>query len=287
MTPRRRTNSRAVSWAVSSTSRTPSPGRAGLRDRLAERRGDDAVGLERPRRSPQQSGVARLEAQGGGIGGDVRAVLVNDPHDPERDADALHAKPVRAHVTLDDLADGVGQGGHGPQAVRHGGDALLRQPQAGRPRSATPPSRRCGRRRWRWRSGSRRSGRRRRSAARARASSFAAEEAVASRRAAAFARRPRSCREAVDIGPRLAGRLATYSRPEPLQEPARPATNAREPAAGALRGRRPPDATSPPRHGQTPRPGCTSAPLRRRRSGPRACRSRRSSAEDLRSSRAS
>ncbi len=57
-----------------------------------------------------------LRHKRGGVGGDVRAVLVDDPHDPERDADPLDAKPVRPHVALDDLAHGVGQGGHRAQA---------------------------------------------------------------------------------------------------------------------------------------------------------------------------
>ena len=129
MQPRSRTNSTAVSCEVSSTSNDGVGRQAGLVDRLAQRRGDDAVGLERAGRSPQERRVARLQAQGGGVGGDVRAVLVDDPDDAERDPDALDAQPVRPHVALDDLADGVGQGRDGPQPVGHRGDTRLGEPE--------------------------------------------------------------------------------------------------------------------------------------------------------------
>ena len=92
MKPRSRTNSSAVSCEVSSTSRTASAGRPALPIAVAERRGDDAVGLERAGRAPQQGGVARLEAQRRRVGGDVRAVLVDDPDDAERDAHPLDAQ---------------------------------------------------------------------------------------------------------------------------------------------------------------------------------------------------
>ena len=96
-----------------------------LLDRLAQRRGDDTIGLERARRTAQQGGVARLQAQGGGVGCDVRAVLVDDPDDSERDTHTLYAKPVRPHVALDDLAHGIGQRRHRPQPARHRRDPRL------------------------------------------------------------------------------------------------------------------------------------------------------------------
>ena len=101
----------------------------GLLDSLSQRRGDDAVGLESSRRPPEQRRVARLQAQGGGVGCDVRAVLVDDPHDAERDADPLDAQTVRPDVAFDDLTYGIGQHRHRPEAAGHGRDTRLGKPE--------------------------------------------------------------------------------------------------------------------------------------------------------------
>ena len=49
-----------------------------------DQRGDGAVGADRFRTAAQDGGVAGFQAQGGGIGGDVRARFVNDADDAER-----------------------------------------------------------------------------------------------------------------------------------------------------------------------------------------------------------
>ena len=52
------------------------------------------VGGDGRRRAPQQDGVARLEAQAGGVAGHVGAVLVDDPDHAERDPHPLTRSPL-------------------------------------------------------------------------------------------------------------------------------------------------------------------------------------------------
>ena len=74
-------------------------------------------------------GVARLEAEGGGIHGHVGARLVNDRHATQRGADVLDDQPVGANGALT-RADGVGQGGDLTQSVANTTEALFIQLQA-------------------------------------------------------------------------------------------------------------------------------------------------------------
>ena len=84
-------------------------GQAGLGQPVPQGRGDDRVGGDGRGGAPQQDGVAGLEAQAGGVAGDVRAVLVDDADHPERDADPLDPEAVGADPALDDLPHRVGQ----------------------------------------------------------------------------------------------------------------------------------------------------------------------------------
>ena len=82
--PRSRMKATAVSCEVSSTSATASSGRPAL---TAARRssGDDGpVGLEGGGRAAQEGGVARLQAQPGGVARHVGPVLVDHADDAER-----------------------------------------------------------------------------------------------------------------------------------------------------------------------------------------------------------
>ena len=84
MQSRRRMNSTAASWLVSSTSTSGVVGQAGLGEPLAQHGGDGDVGADGARRAPQEGGVARLEAQAERVAGDVGPVLVDDRHHAER-----------------------------------------------------------------------------------------------------------------------------------------------------------------------------------------------------------
>ena len=73
--------------------------------------GDRAVAGERLRAAAQDHRVAGLQAQRGGIGGHVRARLVDHRDHAERDAHALDQQPVGARLAARDLADRIGQRG--------------------------------------------------------------------------------------------------------------------------------------------------------------------------------
>ena len=79
--------------------------------------GEDAVGVQGGAAAAQDDGVARLEAQGGRVDGHVGTRLVDHGDDAERDADLAQLDAVVEAPAVDDLADGVGQGGD----VLHGG----------------------------------------------------------------------------------------------------------------------------------------------------------------------
>ena len=108
-----------------------------------------------------------------------------------------------------------------------------------------------------------------RSAAKKSASSLTDEDAVARRRPAALARRPRSKSEIVDIAQ---GYWAT--RTEDAPRAGRPARTARPLRPRDPRGQLRPGGTAPRHRAPRPTRARTSSPRPRRRSGPRACRPR-------------
>ena len=88
-------------------------------------------GVDRARRAiavgaaAQDHGVAGLERQRAGVGGDVRPALVDDADDADRHAHALDGHAVRPRPGFGDLADRVGQLAHHVEALGHGLDALV------------------------------------------------------------------------------------------------------------------------------------------------------------------
>ena len=96
---------------------------AGRRDRVTHDRDDRRVGVRGGRRAAQQHGVAGLEADAGGVGGDVGPSLVDHADDADRDADLLHAQAVGQRRAAHDLADRVGQAGDVAQTLGERGDA--------------------------------------------------------------------------------------------------------------------------------------------------------------------
>ena len=101
--------------------------------------GQDGVGVRGRARAPQHDGVAGLQAQRGGIDGDVGARLVDDGDDAQRHPDAAQRQPIGQRRAIDHLADRVGQGGDLAHAGRHGGGPRRRRGRDG------PAARRSGR----------------------------------------------------------------------------------------------------------------------------------------------
>ena len=89
---------------------------------------------QRGGRAPQQRRVARLQADPGGVAGDVGPVLVDDRHDAERHPHPLDLQSVGALPAVEHLADRVGKRGHLAQAVGH-----ARDPGVGEPRRSSGP----------------------------------------------------------------------------------------------------------------------------------------------------
>ena len=192
MTSRRRMNSTAASRLVSVTSCTASAGSPTLADRLAQDAGDDRVRRDRPGRAPQEGRVARLEAQAGGVGGDVGTVLVDDRHHAEGHTDPPDAQPVGTHPAVEHLAR---PGRPDPATWRSPPAIASTRPASRRSRSttvaATPsPSARSTSTALAARISSVRATSR--SAPARSASSFTAVDAVARAREASLARRPSS-----------------------------------------------------------------------------------------------
>ena len=159
--------------------------------------GDGPVGRDRPRAAPQESGVAGLDAEPGGITGDVGPVFVDDPDDAEGHADPADLQPVRAPPAIEDLSDGIGKPGHVAQAGGHGRDPVEVRRSRSSPASVVPA---CSALATSTALAARTSSVRAtsRSAAACSAPSFSALDARASRRPAVCARRPRSAREGVE-----------------------------------------------------------------------------------------
>jgi hypothetical protein len=110
-------------------------GRGGGRGKL---RGDRRIGRKRLRPTLQDHGVARLQAQTAGVGGDVGARLVDHADDSERHAHLADLEAVRAPPARDGLADRIGQGGDLIEPLRHRVDARLAQAEAVDQRGGQP-----------------------------------------------------------------------------------------------------------------------------------------------------
>ena len=118
--PRGMIRSTTPSWPASSascsrppeTSETAPSGNSRRDDR-----GEHGVRVRRRGGAAQHDRVAGLQAQRGGVDGDVRPRLVDDGDDAERHAHLAHVEPVGEPVAVDHLADGVGQRGDRPHRV--------------------------------------------------------------------------------------------------------------------------------------------------------------------------
>jgi hypothetical protein len=92
---------------------------AGLVAGAAQHRRHGPVGGDGRRAAPQQHGVARLEAEPGGVAGDIGPVLVDHPDDAEGHSHLADLEPVGPDPSTDRLAYRVGEAGHLPQTRGH------------------------------------------------------------------------------------------------------------------------------------------------------------------------
>ena len=73
----------------------------------------------------QHAGIARFEAQSGGIDGHVGARFVNDADHAQGYAHFADLQAVGADAEFVHFAHGIGQGGHLAQAFAHAGDGFF------------------------------------------------------------------------------------------------------------------------------------------------------------------
>ncbi len=78
----------------------------------------------------EDDGVAALDAQRGGVAGDIRPAFIEKQDHAERDAHLADSQAVGPDVAFDDLPDGIDLGGDLLDAVGHGGDAFIVQLEA-------------------------------------------------------------------------------------------------------------------------------------------------------------
>ncbi len=105
-------------------------GKSGLGRRIAQHFDDRDVRPERARGAAQERGVARLQADAGGVARDVRPVLVDDRDDAQRHAHPLDLEAVRPLPAVEHLAHRVGQASDVAQPFRHRLEAGISETQA-------------------------------------------------------------------------------------------------------------------------------------------------------------
>ena len=128
--PRARISALTLSWVSPGTSWMTSGSKSGHFDRLAQRGHDRLVARSSTGTPPQQHGVARLQADPGGIRGHVRPRLIDHADDPERHSNLTHLQTVGEYAAAHDLADRVRQSGDVAQTLSHRVQSVLGQPQA-------------------------------------------------------------------------------------------------------------------------------------------------------------
>ena len=116
--PRARIRALTLSWLSPGTSWTASAGSPNTSTAPRITSTSASLLLARTRRAAQQHRVARLQADAGGVDGDVGPGLVDHPDHPERHADLAQLQPVGQRVAAHHLADRVGQRDELPGARR-------------------------------------------------------------------------------------------------------------------------------------------------------------------------
>ncbi len=98
-------------------------------ERTAQHGDGGAVGLRRGAATPEDDGVAGLQAEPGSVDGDVGAGLVDHPDHPHRHPDLPDLEAVGQRRAPDHLADRVGQRGDVAERLGHGRDARRVEPE--------------------------------------------------------------------------------------------------------------------------------------------------------------
>jgi hypothetical protein len=88
---------------------------------------DSLVRVNSLRAAAQYRRISRLQAKPGGVGGDVRARLVDDANNSEGDPHASHAYTRRPILEVGHLTYRIRECGDLAQSFRHRGDAPRRQ----------------------------------------------------------------------------------------------------------------------------------------------------------------
>ena len=127
--PRAVISARTAPWPPSRRP-TASAGRPWALERGAQHGDGGAVGVGGRAAAAQDDGVAGLQAQAGGVDGDVGPGLVDHADDAHGDAHLADLQAVGERGAAHDLADGVGQGGDVAQGLGDGGDARGVEAQA-------------------------------------------------------------------------------------------------------------------------------------------------------------
>ena len=135
------------------TSCTASAGRPRAVSAVLQDGVQGGVGVERFLAAAQDDRVAALDAQPGGVDGDVGPRFVDEEDDAERHADLVDLQAVGPTSAVEHAADRVGQGGDLAQPLGGGANPLRRRAQAVDRWRRTGPLVSRQSRRWRWRRG--------------------------------------------------------------------------------------------------------------------------------------
>lgn len=78
----------------------------------------------------EDGGVAGLEAESGGVGGDIGARFIDDDDDTDGSANLLEVQAIWPGALVEDAAYGIGECGDVAKAGGHGGDSLWVEAEA-------------------------------------------------------------------------------------------------------------------------------------------------------------
>ena len=105
-------------------------GQSGVLKPRAQRADDGARRAEGLLAAAQHAGIAALDAQRGGVAGDVGPALVDDGDHAQRHAGLFDHQPVGALDAPDHAPDRIAERGDLPDAIGHAPHAVGRQPEA-------------------------------------------------------------------------------------------------------------------------------------------------------------
>ena len=78
------------------------------------------IGAQRLLAPAQDDRIARLEAKGGDVNGNIGAAFIDDADNPQGDPPPLDMESIGKHPGIEGLTHGVGEGGNGAHILSHG-----------------------------------------------------------------------------------------------------------------------------------------------------------------------